>query len=65
MEYELKIPAGTPANLVEKVIEKYDKLELKQTENGPVLLGEKQDLEGAQDIIIQGLNQRIKELEDK
>ena len=65
MEYEMRIPPGTPAHLIEEVIEKYDELELKQTENGPVLLGEKQDLEGAQDIIINGLNQRIKELEDK
>ncbi|MCZ3366566.1 MULTISPECIES: hypothetical protein [Methanobacterium] len=65
MEYEMRIPPGTPSKLVEEVMEKYDKLEFKQTEHGPVIVGEKQDLEGAQDIIIRGLNQRIKELEDK
>ncbi|MEL7671745.1 hypothetical protein [Methanobacterium sp.] len=65
MEYEMRIPPGTPSKLVEEVMEKYDKLEFKQTEQGPVIVGEKQDLEGAQDIIIRGLNQRIKELEDK
>lgn len=61
----MRIPPGTPSKLVEEVMEKYDKLEFKQTEQGPVIVGEKQDLEGAQDIIIRGLNQRIKELEDK
>ncbi|MEN6291880.1 MAG: hypothetical protein ABFD07_07700 [Methanobacterium sp.] len=65
MEYEMRIPQGTPGQLLAEVMEKYDKLELKQTDYGPVLYGEKQDLEGAQDIIIKGLNQRIKELENK
>ena len=65
MEYEMKIPAGTPGKLIAEIMEKYDKLEFKQTDYGPVILGEKEDLEGAQDIIIKGLNQRIKELEDK
>jgi len=64
MKYELKIPLGTPGNLVAEVMEKYNELELKQTDNGPVLYGEKKDLEGAQDIIIKGLNERIKELSD-
>lgn len=61
----MRIPPGTPSKLVEEVMEKYGKLEFKQTEQGPVIVGEKQDLEGAQDIIIRGLNQRIKDLEDK
>ena len=65
MEYEMKIPQGTPGQLIAEVMEKYDKLEFKQTDYGPVIVGEKEDLEGAQDIIIRGLNQRIKELEDK
>ena len=46
-------------------MEKYDKLEFKQTDYGPVIIGEKEDLESAQDLIIKGLNQRIKDLEDK
>lgn len=61
----MRIPQGTPGQLLMEVLEKYDKLELKQTEYGPILLGEKEDLEGAQDIIIRGLNKRIKDLEDK
>jgi hypothetical protein len=64
MKYEMKIPLGTPGNLVAEVMEKYNELELKQTDYGPVLYGEKEDLEGAQDIIIKGLNERIKELDD-
>jgi hypothetical protein len=63
MKYEMKIPLGTPGNLVAEVMEKYNELELKQTDYGPVLYGEKEDLEGAQDIIIKGLNERIKELD--
>lgn len=65
MEYEMRIPPGTPGQIIAKVMEKYDKLEFKQTDYGPIFCGEKQDLEGAQDIIVKGLNQRIKELEDK
>ncbi|HEX3013958.1 MAG TPA: hypothetical protein VHO92_06780 [Methanobacterium sp.] len=63
MEYEMRIPPGTPGQLLAEVMEKYDKLEFKQTDYGPILRGEKQDLEGAQDIIIRGLNERIKELD--
>ena len=63
MEYEMRIPPGTPGQLIAEVMEKYDKLEFKQTDYGPILRGEKQDLEGAQDIIIRGLNERIKELD--
>ena len=64
MKYEMKIPPGTPGLLIMEVMEKYDELELKQTDYGPVLYGEKEDLENAQDIIIRGLNQRINELEN-
>lgn len=61
----MKIPPGTPGQIIAIVIEKYDDLELKQTDYGPVLYGEKEDLEGAQDIVIKALNERIKELESK
>ncbi len=65
MKYEMRIPPGTPGQILAEVMEKYNELELKQTDYGPVLLGEKEDLEGAQDIIIRSLNERIKELEDE
>lgn len=61
----MKIPPGTPGQILAEVMEKYEELELKQTDYGPVLYGEKEDLENAQDIIIRALNERIKELEDK
>ena len=63
MKYEMRIPPGTPGQILAEVMEKYDELELKQTDYGPVMVGEKEDLEGAQDIIIRGLNKRLKELE--
>ena len=65
MKYEMRIPAGTPGQVLAIVMEKYDDLELKQTDYGPILYGEKEDLENAQDIIIKALNDRIRELEGK
>lgn len=62
MKYEMKLPPGVPGQTLAEVLEKYD-LEVKQTDYGPVLYGEKEQLEGAQDIIIRSLNERIKELE--
>lgn len=58
----MKLPPGVPGQTLAEVLEKYD-LEVKQTDYGPVLYGEKEQLEGAQDIIIRSLNERIKELE--
>lgn len=65
MKYEMKIPPGTPGQILAIVMEKYEDLEVKQTDYGPILYGEKEDLENAQDIIIKALNERIKELEGK
>jgi hypothetical protein len=45
-------------------MEKHD-IEVKQTDYGPVMQGEKEQLEDAQDIIIRALNERIKELEEE
>lgn len=64
MKYEMRIPPGTPGQILAIVMEKYD-LELKQTDYGPVLYGEKELLENAQDEIIKALNEKIKELENK
>jgi len=65
MKYEMRIPPGTPGQIIAEVMEKYEKIEFRQTDYGPILYGEKEDLEGAQDIIVKGLNERIKELENK
>jgi len=64
MKYEMKLPPGVPGQVLAEVLEKHE-LEVKQTDYGPVLYGEKEQLEDAQDIIIKALNERIKELEDE
>ena len=64
MKYEMRLPPGVPGQVLAEVLEKHE-LEVKQTDYGPVLYGEKEQLEDAQDIIIKALNERIKELEDE
>lgn len=64
MKYEMKLPPGVPGQVLAKVLEKHE-LEVKQTDYGPVLYGEKEQLEEAQDMIIRALNEKIKNLEDK
>lgn len=64
MKYEMKIPPGVPGQILAEIMEKHD-VEVKQTDYGPVMQGEKEQLEDAQDIIIRTLNERIKELEEK
>ncbi len=64
MKYEMKIPPGVPGQILAEIMEKHD-IDVKQTDYGPVIQGEKEQLEDAQDIIIRALNERIKELEDK
>lgn len=64
MKYEMKLPPGVPGQVLAEVLEKHE-LEVKQTDYGPVLYGEKEQLEDAQDIIVRSLNERIKELENE
>jgi len=64
MEYEMKIPAGVPGQILAEIMEKLD-VDVKQTDYGPVIIGKKEDLETAQDMILRSLNERIKELEGK
>ncbi len=64
MKYEMRLPAGVSGQILAEIMEKYE-IELKQTDYGPILYGEKEDLENAQDMIIRALNERIKELDDK
>lgn len=64
MEYEMKIPAGVPGQILAEIMEKLD-VDVKQTDYGPVIIGDKEDLETAQDMILRSLNERIKELEGK
>lgn len=62
MKYEMRLPPGVPGGVLAQILEKYE-LDVKQTDNGPVLIGEKEWLEDAQEIILKALNDRVKELE--
>jgi len=62
MKYEMMIPAGITGQILANVMDKFD-LEVKQTDDGPVLYGEKETLENARDFIVKALNERIKELD--
>lgn len=62
MKYEMMIPAGITGQILANVMDKFD-VEVKQTDDGPVLYGEKETLENAQDFIVKALNERIKELD--
>jgi hypothetical protein len=62
MKYEMPIPAGITERLMSEIITEYN-LELKHTDKGPLLQGEKEDLENARDHIVKALNERIKDLE--
>jgi hypothetical protein len=64
MEYEMRIPPGVSGQMLASVMEKYD-VDVKQTENGPVLVGKMEDLENARDEFVRSLNERISELEGK
>ena len=63
LKYEMRIPAGMTGQILAQIMEKFD-LEVKQTDDGPILYGEKEKLEDARDYIVKALNERIKELED-
>lgn len=62
MLYEMRLPHGITGSMVMKIIEKYN-VELVQTDEGPVLQGELEELEKVKDEIIKYLNERIKQLE--
>lgn len=60
----MRIPPGVSGQMLASVMEKYD-VDVKQTENGPVLVGKMKDLENARDDFVKALNERISELEGK
>ncbi|MDI9624020.1 MAG: hypothetical protein QFX38_03960 [Methanothermobacter sp.] len=64
MLYEMRLPHGITSSMIIKIMEKYD-VELVQTDQGPVLQGELEELEKAKDEIIKYFNERIKELESR
>lgn len=62
MLYEMRLPHGITGSMVIKIIENYD-VELVQTDQGPVLQGELEELEKVKDEIVEYLRERVKELE--
>lgn len=62
--YEMRIPAGITESIMAEIIVKFE-LELKNTDDGPLLYGKKESLENAQDHIVKALNQRVKQLENR
>jgi hypothetical protein len=62
VKYEMRIPRGISGQILAGVMEKFD-VEVKQSDDGPFLYGEKEVLEEAQDYMIKALNERIDELE--
>ncbi len=62
VKYEMRIPAGVSYQMMVNLMKKFPDLEVKQTDNGPLLLGSMKELEDARDYIVKALNERIKEL---
>jgi hypothetical protein len=62
VKYEMRIPQGVSVQILANVMEKFN-LEVKQSDDGPFLYGEKEKLEDARDYIVKALNERIKDLE--
>lgn len=62
MKYEMRIPRGVSGQILATLLEKYPEITIKQSEDGPYLLGEKEKLEEAKDYIVKALNERLNEL---
>lgn len=63
MKYEMMIPRGVSGQILARLLEEYPEITIKQSDDGPLLLGEKEKLEEARDYIVKALNERVKELE--
>ena len=59
--YEMKLTNGIGEQMLAHVFEKFD-VELKQTEFGPKLQGTKEELEKAQEYIVEMMKKRLEEL---
>lgn len=63
MKYEMMIPRGVSGQILAKLLEENPDITIKQSDDGPLLLGEKEKLEEARDYIVKALNERVKQLE--
>ena len=61
---EMKLTNGIGEQIHDQVFEKFD-VELKQTEFGPKLQGTKEELEKAQEYIIELMKKRLEELDNR
>lgn len=61
-KYEMMIPRGVHGQILAKLLEEYPEITIKQSDDGPYLLGEKEKLEEARDYIVKALNERIQQL---
>ncbi|HOI72373.1 MAG TPA: hypothetical protein PLC38_08845 [Methanobacterium sp.] len=61
-KYEMMIPRGVHGQILAKLLEEYPEITIKQSDDGPYLLGEKEKLEEARDYIVKALNDRIQQL---
>jgi hypothetical protein len=64
MKYEMMIPRGVSGQILAKLLEEYPEITIKQSDDGPLLLGEKEKLEEARDYIVKALNERVQQLEE-
>lgn len=62
-KYEMMVPRGVSGQILARLLEEYPEITIKQTDDGPYLLGEKEKLEDARDYIVKALNERLQELE--
>ena len=62
--YEMKLTNGIGEQMLARVFEKFD-VELKQTEFGPKLPGTKEELEKAQEYIVELMKKRLEELDNR
>ncbi|QHN08394.1 hypothetical protein [Methanothermobacter sp. THM-2] len=63
MLYDMRLPPGITHTTMAEIIDEY-KVELIQTDDGPVLRGELEELERARERILESIRKRIEELEN-
>lgn len=56
----MRIPPGVTERNMAEIITNYE-VELSHTDNGPVLIGEMEELEKIREYMVKSLNERIKE----
>ena len=63
-EYEMGLPNGVGEQMLAHAFEKFD-IKLEQTEFGPKIIGEQEELVKARDFLENAIRERLAELEGK